>query len=71
VVKLVIGSPAADAGIEPRDIILAVNGVPVKSAQDALTRIANAKPGALIRIAGIRGVERFETEVKVGERPRN
>jgi serine protease DegS len=71
VVKLVIGSPAADAGIEPRDIILAVNGVPVKSAQDTLTRIANAKPGATIRIAGIRGVERFESEVKVGERPRN
>jgi serine protease DegS len=71
VVKLVIGSPAADAGIEPRDIILAVNGVPVKSAQDALTRIANAKPGAKIKIAGIRGAERFESEVKVGERPRN
>jgi serine protease DegS len=70
VVKLVIGSPAAEAGIEPRDIILAVNGVPVKSTQDALTRIAVAKPGATIKITGIRGAERFETQVKVGERPR-
>ena len=55
VAKLMIGSPAADAGIEPRDIILTVNGVQVKSAQDTLTRIANAKPGAKIKITGIRG----------------
>lgn len=71
VVKLVIGSPAADAGIEPRDIILKVNGVPVQSAQDALTRIANAKPGQKIRVAGIRGTQPFDSEVAVTERPRN
>lgn len=70
VVKLVIGSPAAQAGIEPRDIILTVNGVAVKSTQDTLTRIANAKPGATITITGIRGTQGFETKVKVGERPR-
>jgi serine protease DegS len=71
VVKLVIGSPAAQAGIEPRDIILSVNGVPVKSTQDTLTRIAAAKPGATVTITGLRGTERFESKVKVGERPRN
>jgi serine protease DegS len=71
VVKLVIGSPAAEAGIEPRDIILSVNGVAVKSTQDTLTRIAAAKPGATVTITGIRGSERFESKVKVGERPRN
>ncbi|HTU66966.1 MAG TPA: trypsin-like peptidase domain-containing protein [Steroidobacteraceae bacterium] len=71
VVKLVIGSPAADAGIEPRDIILTVNGVKVQSAQDALTRIANAKPGDKVRVTGIRGTEKFDTQVAVGERPRN
>jgi serine peptidase DegS len=70
VVKLVIGSPAADAGIEPRDIILTVNGVPVQSAQDALTRIANAKPGQKVRITGIRGTQHFDSVVTVSERPR-
>jgi serine protease DegS len=68
--KLVIGSPAADAGIEPRDIILTVNGFAVKTAQESLTRIANAKPGAKIRITGIRGTQPFDSEVKVSERPR-
>jgi serine protease Do len=55
----------------PRDIILTVNGVAVKSAQDTLTRIAVAKPGDKVRITGLRGTERFSSEVQVGERPRS
>ncbi|MBC8025673.1 MAG: trypsin-like peptidase domain-containing protein [Steroidobacteraceae bacterium] len=70
VAQLYVGSPAAKAGFEPRDIILTVNGVAVASAQDALTRIANAKPGAKVRIAGLRGSGRFASEVLVTERPR-
>jgi len=70
VTKLYVGSPAAQAGMEPRDMILTVNGVKVVSAQDALTRIANAKPGRKVKITGVRGAEGFSTEVEVGERPR-
>ena len=57
--------------MEPRDIILTVGGAKVTSAQDALTRIANTKPGGKIKISGIRGTQNFTSEVKVGERPRN
>jgi serine protease DegS len=70
VAKLYIDSPAAQAGMEPRDIVLTVDGVKVVSAQDTLTRIANAKPGDKVRITGIRGTERFNTVVQVGERAR-
>jgi serine protease DegS len=68
---LYVGSPAAEVGIQPRDIILTVNGVAVQSAQNTLTRIANTKPGGKVRITGIRGAEPFTTEVEVRERPRN
>jgi serine protease DegS len=71
VAKLYVGSPAAAVGMEPRDIILTVNGVKVSSAQDTLTRIANAKPGSKIKVTGIRGAEKFSSEVQVTERPRN
>ena len=64
-------SPAAQAGMEPRDIILTVNGVKVKSAQDTLTRIANAKPGEKVKITGLRGAESFATDVLVTETPRS
>jgi serine protease DegS len=71
VAKLYVGSPAAAAGMEPRDIILTVNGVKVGSAQDTLTRIANTKPGGKIKVTGLRGTEKFSSEVEVTERPRN
>jgi serine peptidase DegS len=64
-------SPAAQAGMAPRDIILTVNGVAVQSTQDTLTRIANAKPGDKVKITGLRGAEKFSTEVLVTERPRS
>ncbi len=69
VAKMYEDSPAAQAGMELRDIILTVNGTKVTSAQDTLTRIAMARPGATVTIAGIRGTEKFSTQVKVGERP--
>jgi serine peptidase DegS len=71
VVNIYDTSPAAQAGMASRDIILTVNGVAVQSAQDTLTRIANAKPGDKVRITGIRGDQRFSSEVVVSERPRS
>ncbi len=71
VAKLYVGSPAALVGMEPRDMILTVNGEKIASAQETLTRIANITPGKKIRITGLRGTETFTTEVEVGERPQS
>ena len=71
IAKLYVGSPAAEAGLEPRDIILTVNGAKVMSAQDTLTRIANAKLGAKVKVTGLRGAEKFSSEIEVTERPVN
>jgi serine protease DegS len=71
VAKLYVGSPAALVGMEPRDMILTVNGEKVASAQETLTRIANIAPGKKIMITGLRGAATFSSEVEVGERPRS
>jgi serine protease DegS len=71
IAKLYEQSPATDVGMQLRDIILTVNGIEVKSAQDVLTRIANVKPGKKIAITGIRGTERFSSEVLVSEKSRS
>ncbi len=68
--KMYVQSPAATAGLRPLDIILTVNGANVASAQDTLTKIANAKPGAKIKVGALRGTERFTADVQVSERPR-
>jgi serine protease DegS len=62
-------SPAVEVGLARRDLVEAVNGVPVRNAQDALARIANLKPGSTVKLTGIRGTSRFSVDVKVIEAP--
>jgi Do/DeqQ family serine protease len=68
--NLYVGSPAADAGIRPGDLILGINGQAVTSAQDSTARIATLKPGATAEIRGLRGAQEFTVSVPVVERPR-
>jgi serine protease DegS len=70
VYNMYMNSPATDAGLRLRDIILKVNGTKVTSAQDTLTRIANIKPGKKVQITGVRDDGPFALDVQVSERPR-
>ncbi|MBS0364467.1 MAG: trypsin-like peptidase domain-containing protein [Proteobacteria bacterium] len=68
--NLYAGSPAQQAGLQPGDLLLAINAVPPRNAQDALGRIATLKPGATVLLRGLRGRQVFETRATVRERPR-
>jgi len=70
IANLYVGSPAQQAGLEPGDLLLAMGGAPLHSAQDALARIANEKPGAVLAIKVLRGRRTLETKAHVSERPR-
>jgi S1-C subfamily serine protease len=69
--NLYVGSPAQQAGLQPGDLLLAIDGVAPSSAQDALGRIAGHKPGTSIVLRGQRGRRVFEVRAQVGERPRS
>ena len=69
--NLYVGSPAQQAGLQPGDLLLAIDGVAPSSAQDALGRIAGHKPGTRIVLRGQRGRHVFEVRAQVGERPRS
>ena len=71
VANLYVGSPAQQAGVQPGDLLLEIDGAPLKGAQDALGRIATHKPGSRVTIRGLRGRRSFELHALVGERPRN
>ncbi|HEY0766416.1 MAG TPA: trypsin-like peptidase domain-containing protein [Steroidobacteraceae bacterium] len=69
--NLYVGSPAQQAGLQPGDLLLAIDGVALSSAQDALGRIAGHKPGTSIALRGLRGRRVFDVRAQVGERPRS
>jgi tetratricopeptide (TPR) repeat protein len=45
VLRVLPGSPAAQAGIQPGDVVLGVDGQPVKRTADLLAAVAGRKPG--------------------------
>lgn len=61
--------PAAQAGLRPGDIMISVNGSPLRNPQQALNMIAQIQPGAAIEIELLRGWQRFIVEAEVVQRP--
>jgi serine peptidase DegS len=68
--NLYVNSPAQQAGLQPGDLLTAIDGAAPHSAQDALGRIASHKPGSTVVLRGLRGGRPFEVRAQVGERPR-
>ena len=62
-------SPAVEASLRIGDIITAVEGKNVHSAQDTLSEIALKKPGANLHLHLLRGRTELDATVHVTERP--
>jgi serine protease DegS len=69
VANILVKSPAYEAGVRPDDLITAVGGEPVRSAQELVSRIAALKPGSQVEIEGRRGREKYKIKLAVLERP--
>ncbi|MGB7404398.1 MAG: Do family serine endopeptidase [Pacificimonas sp.] len=63
------GGPAADAGIEPGDVIIEVNGQKVTSQNTLSFIVANSGIGSKVPITLIRDGERVRVEATLDERP--
>ena len=62
-----VGSPAAEAGIQPGDRVLALDGTKVVFWDD-FERAVREKPGATLTLSLARGDEPFERQLAVSER---
>jgi serine protease Do len=63
------GTPAAAAGLEPGDVIQAINGKPVNSPDQFVSTIASMKPGEKVTLrVWQRGIKR-NVQVTLGEQP--
>ena len=62
-------APAGNAGIEPGDVLLSINDVPVRDTPGMLNQIAQLAPGSAARVRVERDGRPLDLSVTVGERP--
>jgi len=67
VVELLRASPADRAGVEPGDIVVAVDGRAVEDAAQLRNELARAEVGSALRLTVVRGGRRREIRVPVEE----
>lgn len=64
-------SPAHIAGMQPGDIMVAINKQPIRDRRSSMDLIAKYKPGEEVLIEVIRNNQRLSLPVKIVERPRS
>jgi serine protease Do len=62
------GGPAAVAGLQPGDVIVELDGQPVKTIEDLLSALRRTRAGAQIPVKFLRGSAQEQVSVTVGER---
>jgi serine protease Do len=62
------GGPAEKAGLQADDILLSLNGKPIKDGDDLVGRISEMPAGAEVTIGLDRGGKRLDKKVSVGDR---
>ena len=60
------GSPAAKSGLKAGDVVLAVNGKPVRNSRDLARTIAGYEPGTKVKIGYLRAGKEATIEVELG-----
>lgn len=63
------GGPGAVAGIEPGDVILAIDGRPVTDPDELIVAIRSRAPGETVTLLVRRGADEREVDVVLGEGP--
>ncbi len=67
--RVMEGEPAEKAGIQKGDVILEVEGHPIKDTRDLLNTVARLQPGQKVKVVVLREGKEKTLSVGLGERP--
>jgi serine protease DegQ len=63
------GGPAAEAGLQPGDVIVQLDGEQMRTVEDLFAALRRLGPGDTVTAEVVRGEERLDVDVTLGERP--
>ena len=69
IITLYRNGPAHQAGVQPGDVLIAINGVKTGDAREALLAISSHKPGTRIKLDLLRAGKPLTLDAVAGERP--
>lgn len=69
VAQVIQGTPAAQAGLRPTDVITEVDGQPLKGESALAQAINSHRPGDTITLSVVRGGQKLAVQLKLGEMP--
>jgi putative serine protease PepD len=70
IADVVPSGPAAQGGLQPNDVVTAIDGQKVSSFEDLLGYIAYHKPGDAVTLTVTRGGKQQDLKITLGERPK-
>jgi S1-C subfamily serine protease len=67
--EVTAGTGADDAGLQPGDLVVSIDGAPVQSGGDLAAQIQTHQPGDTVELEVVRDGEQLTVSVTLGERP--
>jgi serine protease DegQ len=64
------GGPAARGGLKPGDVLIAINGNPIKDVRGLLNQVAQISPGNQAKLTILRKGKEMELSAQIGKRPK-
>jgi serine protease Do len=66
--SVIPGEPAMKAGLKQYDVIVSIDGVPIKDGDDLVNNISPRKPGSTVTIGYLRNGQKMTTTCEIGDR---